>query len=157
MKIKKLLIVATSLTLLINSAQAAPAPGFSYDLFGTWGTKDREDFDDGKAGVGVGVNYFFTEHFGIGADTYVEEIDLPNHLDLSVIGRLPLDSVPVTPYAFVGVGRQWTEVSQWSTHIGIGIEYLWNGKTGIFFDVREVFADKTKDFAVFRLGLRCTY
>lgn len=44
------------------------AQEFQVDLFGAGAT---DDFDQDRAdyGLGVGVNYFFTEQFGIGAST----------------------------------------------------------------------------------------
>lgn len=162
MKIKKILIVAAVLTFLTHDSvtfgnSSFSSQEFNYELFGTWGSRDREDFDDGQVGIGAGFNYFFSEHFGVGADTYVEEIDLPKHLDISVIGRLPLASMPLAPYAFAGFGRQWWDVPQWTGHLGIGVEYRWKSKTGIFFDFREVFADKSKDISLFRFGVRCGF
>lgn len=127
----------------------------TFDLFGSLGTRDREDFDDSHLGVGAGLNYFFTTHFGVGADTYLEEIDIPNHLDLSVIARWPIEEVHIAPYVFAGFGRQWHDATQWTTHLGIGAEYRAPGsKCGIFVDARSVFADKTKDFGLFRAGVR---
>lgn len=159
---KTLLTAAIALTFFTHNSTTFGNSNFSaqelnYEAFGTWGSHDREDFDDSEIGIGVGVNYFFTENFGVGADTYVEDIDLPNHLDLSLIGRLPLSAVPLAPYAFAGFGRQWSDVSQWTGHLGLGVEYRWKSKTGIFLDFREVFADKSKDISLFRLGVRCGF
>jgi hypothetical protein len=162
MKIQKILfaigisslLAFTPLTLRAEIGGFGPQE-FTFDLFGSLGTRDREDFDDTQLGVGAGVNYFFTTHFGVGADTYLEEIDIPNHLDLSVIGRWPIETANVAPYVFAGFGRQWHDATQWTTHLGIGAEYRPAGGTcGIFVDARSVFADKTKDFGVFRAGVR---
>jgi hypothetical protein len=158
MKIKRILIVVTSLFFLTSSVAAYAQDGFeaglSYDLYGSWGTRDREDFDNGQAGFGAGINYFFTPHFGVSAETYIEEIDLPNHLDLSAIARWPLSGRPIAPYAFAGFGRQWEDVSQWTLHLGIGLEYSWSTRVNAFVDGRAIWADESSDLGLFRLGLR---
>jgi hypothetical protein len=164
MKIQKLLTIVGLSSLIILTAVPLRAnvgdfgaQELSYDLFGSWGTRDREDFDDGQIGIGAGINYFFTPYLGVGADTYIEEIDFPGHLDISAIGRWPLESVPVAPYVFAGFGRQWWDTAQWTTHLGIGVEYRCVERTAIFFDAREVFADKSRDLGLFRLGVRINF
>src|SRR5439155_18096941 len=96
MKTTKLLVIIAGLTLAASSGRAAMEDRFRYDrdttdkfppyelsldLFGTYATKDRwgghNGFDRGgnpgkedRGGGGVGLNYFFTRFFGIGADSY---------------------------------------------------------------------------------------
>lgn len=130
------------------------AEELKFDFFGTWGSEDRKRFDDGRFGLGVGVNYFFTKHFGFGADTYLERVDWPTHLDFSFIGRVPLEELSLAPYGFAGVGRQWHHVSQWTAHIGAGVEFRMNRNTGIFLDGRQVFPDRSTDFTLWRVGVR---
>lgn len=127
----------------------------SLDLYGSYATRDRRHFDDSQAGLGVGLNYFMTRHFGVSADTYMERVDWPTHLDLSVIGRLPMDRV--APYVFAGVGRQWHDNTQWTAHIGGGAEVRLNRKTGIFLDARHVMAEETRNFGLYRLGVRVVF
>src|SRR6185312_5334260 len=42
----------------------------SVDLFGAWGSRNRDGQNSDAWGPGAGVNYFFTENIGAGADTY---------------------------------------------------------------------------------------
>lgn len=158
MNLKRIFIGIVAMLLVQSSVKAGngsfDAPEFGYKLFGTWASRDREDFKDDQLGLGAGVNYFFTPMFGVEAETYLEDVDWLNHADFSAIARYPLDSISVAPYGFVGFGRQWSDVSQWTCHIGGGAEYRWSGKTGVFFDVRRVFCDKSKDFTLLRLGVR---
>lgn len=147
-------ILVLPVTSLHAQTGAFGAQEFRYDLFGSWGSRDREDFNDDQIGVGAGINYFFTSNFGVGADTYVEEIDFPGHLDISAIARWPFESVAVAPYVFAGFGRQWWDTAQWTTHLGVGAEYRCNERVGFFFDFRRVFPDKSPDLSLCRLGVR---
>jgi hypothetical protein len=125
-----------------------------FDVFGTWGSLDRDDFSDDSMGFGLGANYFFNRYLGLAVDTYIEEVEAPNHLDFSFVGRYPVSGTALAPYAFAGVGRQFHDVSQWSGHLGGGAEYRFNPSMGVFTDVRGVFLDKTEDIALIRFGFR---
>jgi hypothetical protein len=127
------------------------------DVFGTWGSLDREDFDDDSMGFGLGGGYFFTRYLGVGVETYVEDFEAPNHVDFSVIGRYPLQFLGMAPYALAGVGRQFEDVSQWTGHIGGGAEFRLNPTTGLFTDIRGVFAEDTEDIALIRFGIRLAF
>jgi hypothetical protein len=141
-----------------ESGDKFDAQELSVDLAGILGSRDRSDFsDDNTLGVGVGVNYFFTHNFGVGADTYLDDVDWPNHVDLSGLARLPIGETGFAPYALAGVGRQFLEGSQWTAHIGGGVEYRFNRMTGAFLDVREIFADKSPDLTLWRLGMRLRF
>ena len=133
---------------------AYPSHEFSLDLGGNYATRDKSGHDTDAWGLTVGVNYFFTEHFGIGADTYADAFTRPYLLNGSVIYRHPLKEFGLAPYGFAGFGRQWEHAGQWTGHLGAGLEYRLNAHTGLFLDARRVFADQTKDYAVWRAGLR---
>jgi hypothetical protein len=128
----------------------------SFDAFGFYGSKNK----DGKAdawGMGVGVNYFFTKYFGTGADTYMDAFHYPYLVNGQGIFRYPIPNTGIAPYAFGGGGRQWQHSAQWLADAGVGIEYRIQPNVGAFFDAREVFADKTKDYAVLRFGFRYAF
>ena len=133
---------------------------FSFDLFGTYA--DRGQFTDrnnpGRSGDnwggGLGFNYFLTRYVGIMADTYIEEWKAPYRANGSLVLRLPIDKLGLAPYIFGGGGRQFKYVPQWTEHVGGGLEVRLNTHTGIFADGRRVFADKSKDTALVRFGLR---
>ena len=44
-----------------------------------------------------------------------------------------------------------------SGHIGLGVEYRFNARTGVFLDARRVFPDSTDDYALWRFGLRLAF
>jgi len=127
----------------------------SVDLFGAWGSRNRDGHSSDAWGPGVGANYFFTQNIGAGVDTYTDGIRLPYLLNLSGIFRYPIPQIPpLAPYGFGGIGRQWDHAAQWTGHIGVGAEYRFRPHTGAFVDLREVFPADTKDYTVFRFGLR---
>ena len=90
----------------------------------------------------------------MGADTYADAFEAPYLLNFSGIYRYPIQDMGFAPYAFAGFGRQWEHAAQWTGHIGAGIEYRVNMHTGVFFDGRRVFTDITKDYSLWRFGLR---
>jgi hypothetical protein len=142
-----------------QGVRAGDGPLFSaqelrLDLFGTWATRDRRRGTDDRAGLGLGANYFFTHNVGIAAETYMERVRWPVHMDVSIVGRIPLEAFRFAPYAFAGGGRQWSNGAQWTAHIGGGGEFRMTRQTGVFMDARRVFADRRPDFALYRLGFR---
>jgi outer membrane protein W len=127
----------------------------SVDVFGVWGSRNKDGGVADAWGPGVGANYFFTENIGAGLDTYTDGIRLPYLLNLSGIVRYPVPQIPpLAAYGFGGIGRQWEHAAQWTGHIGVGAEYRFKSHTGAFVDVREVFPASTQDYTVFRFGLR---
>jgi len=126
----------------------------TFDLFGSLKVSDDEDLADGRLGVGLGVNHFFNRFLGVGADTRLEEVDWPDHFNGSVIGRYPVEQWGLAPYAVLGFGRQFHETPQWTFHFGGGVDYRFNRKTGLFLDVRQTVADVSRDFVLFRFGVR---
>lgn len=127
----------------------------SWDTFGSLNVGDNRNFFEGRLGVGLGVNYFLTRYLGAGLDTSIEKFDWPNHLNGSLIGRYPIEKWSLAPYAFVGFGRQFhDDPAQWMFHIGGGLDYRLNPKTGVFVDVRQTMPDVSRDFVLWRLGVR---
>lgn len=164
-----LLALATTLQ-TVPPARAATTDLFTYapgddfkdhelsmDIFGIYATRNRKNFHGDTVGAGVGVNYFLTRNWGLGAETYMDDFDFPNHLDFNGFFRYPLPSLSLAPYVLGGFGRQFRDVSQWTTHIGIGVDFRLNTQTGIFLDVREVFPDTSRDLTLWRLGLRISF
>ncbi len=143
-----------------------PDHEFTVDLFAAY-AKGKRKFNDtfdtsmrhGKWGAGVGVNYFFTKCFGIGADAFGLDNDggLVDAANASVIFRLPIDVAHLAPYAFGGGGRQFEGSDTWTAHVGAGLEVRLNSHTGFFLDGRHVFTDKGPDYALLRSGLRLAF
>lgn len=173
MKIKTLLPLLSSAVLLINIGTARAddfwtdrfnfsphgatfAPNeLSLDLFGETASRDRNNSDHRAWGPGAAGNYFFTQNFGAGAEIYGDAFNKPYLLNIMGEARYPIESLSLAPYAFAGVGRQWTYAAQWLGHIGGGVEYRFNPKTGVFVDARHVFAGQ--DYNLVRFGFRLLF
>lgn len=132
----------------------------SLDLFGFYGSRDKGGGNSSAWGPGVGFNYFFTQYFGAGADTYADAFTLPYLLNANGIFRFPIPRTSFAPYAFAGFGREWWHAPQWLGDVGGGVEYrLGSMKSliGLFTDIRGVFPSETKDYAVVRFGFRFVF
>jgi hypothetical protein len=138
----------------------------SFDAFGSYIAGERRfssfpttNIRHGRFGGGVGLNYFFTRNLGLGADINIPD-NGGNFVDsaaASVIGRLPIDSISLAPYALAGGGRQFDPVWKWFAHVGGGLEFRLNHYTGIFSDARYVWADAMPDYVYVRAGLRFAF
>jgi hypothetical protein len=170
MKVTKLIVTAV-LTILAAQAMSAATywderfrysrdvdkfgpQEFRLDLFGSAATRNRAGDSQVTGGGGVGLNFFLTPIFGIGADSYIEDWRWPDHVDGSLILRWPIQAAGVAPYIFGGGGRQWRDIPQWSKHAGGGLEFRINHYTGIFADGRYVWPEETRDYVLLRGGLR---
>jgi hypothetical protein len=127
---------------------------WSIDALGFFASRDKGGSSDNALGPGVGLNYFFTENWGAGVDTYADAFEVPYLLNVSGIYRYPIRNRRFAPYGFAGVGRQWEHAAQWMGHLGAGVEYSLQRRTSVFADLRGVFPDRTKDYAVLRFGFR---
>jgi len=138
----------------------------SLDMFGSYVANERRIEDlfktnirHGTWGGGVGLNYFFTQNFGIGGD-----INMPANggklIDNAygqLIARIPIACSGIAPYVFGGGGRQIEPSWQWEGHAGVGIEYRLNPGWGIFTDARYTWVKNTSDEILFRGGLRFVF
>ena len=146
-------IITIIITVWLAHTAQAEDNRFSYDLFGAYGTRDKDGGDGNAFGIGAGVNYFFTDNIGVGVDTYTDGIRFPYMLNASAIYRFATESM-FNPYAFAGFGRQWKYAAQWTGHIGGGAEYKMKSGIGIFLDGRFVLAQETSDYGLLRVGVR---
>lgn len=137
---------------------------FSVDAYGTYQRPfdEANDFFDepegGDWGAGLGVNYFFTRNFGVGADAtwFDNRGAFVDHANLSAIGRFPLGDSGVAPYIFGGGGRLF-EDEAWTFHGGLGFEFRINQHTGIFIDGRLAWGEQGNDYSLIRSGLRFAF
>jgi hypothetical protein len=140
---------------------------FSLDIFGT-GTVNEDVLEhpsgdristDGRLGLGLGGTYFFSRHFGIEAEGYSENThhSFVDNLSGSLIGRLPIESVHLAPYLLVGGGYQFDPIEQWFGHGGIGLEWRFNAKWGVFTDARYVITEDSANFGLGRVGVRLVF
>jgi len=153
--------------------QAAPAetlfrPGeASLDFFGSVSVgqetinhiSGQRVVDNGRLGLGLGGNYFFTRHVGLGADGYTENTQhsFVDNGSGNLIIRFPIDTLHLAPYVYGGGGRQFDPSELWFAQLGGGLEVRFTPNLGLFADARYVFTDETKNFGVGRLGLRCSF
>jgi len=124
------------------------------DLFGFHDSLDRNGNSPGAWGPGAGVNYYVTPCFGFGADTYADAFNQPYMLNFNGMARYAIPNTGVAPYGYLGIGRQWSYSPQWQANLGAGVEYRFAPKTGVFTDLRGVFAGETRDYIVWRFGFR---
>lgn len=142
---------------LAQSHEPYSAQEPSLDLFGFYGSRDKGGGSSSAWGPGVGFNYFFTQNFGVGADSYADAFTLPYLLNANGIFRYPIPQTCIAPYAFAGFGREWWHAPQWMGDVGVGVEYRLQPQFGLFADARGVFPTQTKDYAVVRFGLRFVF
>jgi hypothetical protein len=140
---------------------------FSIDVFAA-GSLGEQTIDhisgdrvnrNGRLGLGAGANIFFTKYVGIGGDAYSENTTGPfiDYGNGYLILRFPIPNTGIAPYAFGGGGYQWDPVSQPLAEGGGGVEFRFTPNTGIFVDARYVFADKTDNFGLGRVGFRFSF
>ena len=113
----------------------------------------------GQLGAGVGVNYFFTRHVGLGVDAYAEGTDgvFVDSASASLILRFPLGRSGFAPQIFGGGGRQFDLGDVWFAQVGGGLEYRFTRCLGAFLDARWVLPEEGKTYGVARLGLRIAF
>lgn len=130
----------------------------SLDLFGYTASRDKGGGDHQAWGPGAAVNYYFTQNFGVAGESYSDAFTGPYLLNVLGEFRYPIPNMnSLAPYAFAGVGRQWTHAPQWLGHFGGGLEFRFNTKTGVFVDARHVFAANSPDYNMVRFGFRIAF
>jgi len=109
-----------------------------------------------RLGAGLGLTYFITRNIGIGAEAYSEDVDGPfiDSASANLTLRLPVGQSGFAPYVFGGGGQQFDLNDLSFGQAGVGIEYRFTTKVGIFTDARMVWPTETQYFGVARLGLR---
>jgi hypothetical protein len=115
--------------------------------------------NDSKLGAGLGLNYFFCRHLGIGADVYSENTTraFVDSAEANLILRLPLGHCGFAPYIFAGGGHQFDMVKASFGQAGAGVEYRFTRQVGVFLDARGVVPDETRGYGVARLGARFAF
>lgn len=166
-----------ALALAAGSAQAgdymmpmppSPEPEFCFDQnlrsFDVYGGYKSVQFDNGaedKDGwaAGIGVNLFFNRYVGVGGEGYF--FDSGDDLSFTGAGnlilRLPIDSICLAPYAFIGGGYQFGDYDQSFWQTGLGLEWKMNQYVGLFGDARMIFAEEDADTQLYRAGLRFSF
>ncbi|MDZ4816633.1 MAG: hypothetical protein SGI71_10240 [Verrucomicrobiota bacterium] len=130
----------------------------SFDVFGLYvGAIDRGVIRDGFGG-GIGMNHFFTRHFGVGieGDIWENNDDVAGNANASLIARYPMEFLgqALAPYIFGGGGAVFAGGPEASGHGGGGLEWRFNHNWSVFGDGRYVVVDNLNDYAMGRGGLR---
>lgn len=153
----------TSGGMLFNANEA------SLDLFGTFQALERHflawpntdiKHDGGRWGGGVGGNYYFTRNFGFDVDTafLANTPHFVDHVGGNVLFRIPIDPIHLAPYAFGGGGYLWNPSPRYFADVGVGLEFRFNPKVGLFGDARYIWREGTApDACAFRAGLRMVF
>ncbi|MCD6049594.1 MAG: hypothetical protein K0Q55_997 [Verrucomicrobia bacterium] len=115
--------------------------------------------NDARLGAGIGMSYYITRCFGVGADAYVENTAhaFVDNVSTSAIFRIPIGTSGFAPYIYGGGGHEFDLTKQWFAHLGTGMEYRFSSAFGIFTDARYVLVDKTSNYGVVRLGFRTSF
>jgi len=139
---------------------------FSVDLFGSYLRGEAEDWDDvfddtdgGRWGGGLGLNYFITRWFGVGADAAVHSNGgaFVDYANANLIFRVPIDAISLAPYAFGGGGYLFDPDEVFTLHAGLGLEFRLNANTGIFIDGRYTWGEDSFESSQIRSGLRFAF
>lgn len=137
----------------------------SLELFGM-GTAGRSSVSDiapddverdGNFGPGVGISYFFHRNVGVQVEAYSDSSRGDYFVDAvggHLVGRFPMGEKHLAPYVFFGAGRQFDPGPQWTWDAGAGLEWRFHKHIGVFIDGRYVWADKSRDFGLGRLGIK---
>ncbi len=140
----------------------------SLDLFGTYSAPqntiehlsgDRLQHT-GRAGAGLGVNFFFLRYIGLGVDAYTENTagSFVDNLSGNLILRLPIETLHIAPYVYGGGGRQFDPGQTYFGQVGAGLEVRIISHVGLFVDGRYVMTtDGSQNFAVARGGIRISF
>ncbi len=157
-------------TLVVHENDARDWRGYhanelSFSFFGT-GTvgentiknpSSRRIDRDGQLGAGAGISYFFHRYVGVEGYGFSESTGGRHWLDYlgaNIIGRFPIAETGLAPYIFAGAARQIDPIAQWGLNAGGGLEWRFARHVGVFVDGRYVWADKTKDYGIGRLGIK---
>ncbi len=120
-------------------------------------------------GGGLGVNYFFSQYFGVGIDDTVggyEKIagqgaEAVNSLQGDLIARYPICAWNLAPYAMIGGGANWGCATQGDGNAGVGVEYRFTRNIGMFADCRWLYGGNDGgarlSMALPRVGVRFAF
>lgn len=119
----------------------------------------------GALGGNLGLSYFLTKYIGIGLDNSLGGTIGGNgtsgaidNLQGQLIGRLPIESLHLAPYAMVGGGATWANAgSQGNGNVGGGLEYRINRGLGLFGDYRWLYGSRNLSENLFRAGVRFVF
>ncbi len=141
---------ANEITLDLGGSYTAGQRGVE-NLFDTKITGRR-----GRWGGDVGVNYFITRQFGVGADINMPDNggSLIDAVAVNLIGRFPIGESGFAPYIFAGGGRTTDRSWEWMAQAGLGVEFRFNHIVGVYTDARYQWPEDSADSLLLRAGIR---
>ncbi len=158
------------------------------DLFGAYAFTDSDNrrlIGDDVFGGGLGINYFFTRNFGIGAEgsLFDTEGDVLGTANVNLVLRFPIGQSGLAPYIFGGGGfvfnaddldsddfsdardrldddedARSTDDVIFIGHAGGGLEYRFTPSFSVFGDARYTWTESDHgDFGQARAGVRFAF
>jgi hypothetical protein len=131
------------------------------DVFGSFTAPSSGSAHDDGFGGGIGVNYFFQRHFGVGIDGNVYNGGVQGVFDVTarIIARYPLElgSFCLAPYVFGGGGVQTNGVTNGTWLAGGGLEWRATEQFGVFGEGRYTWGSADSDAAQARIGVRVVF
>jgi hypothetical protein len=141
---------------------------FSLDAFGATASERQGHYDgfghfhrhDIRGGGGGGVEYFFCRYIGVEAESFAlanSRQGTASAAGGNLVLRFPIAATGFSPYVFGGGGHEWTFRSESYADGGLGLEYRFTRRFGIFGDGRFMSPSSTHDFGMARLGVRFAF
>ena len=128
------------------------------DVYGAYAGTYGDAHEDGWGG-GLGLNYYFSRHVGVGVDGTVTDGEGQElwHINGHILVRFPIDtgSLCFAPYIKAGGGYQVNGSGDWTYGAGGGIEFRLTPRFGIFGEGGYYWsADDENDYAQAKAGVR---
>lgn len=132
-----------------RSEQTFRASELTWSVYGGW-----VDKDDSKFAPGLGLTYYMTRNFGVGATLALENYDGSFIDNLAAEGyyRFPICD-RWAPYAVAGIGYSFESEDVFG-YFGGGLEYRLSHHMGVFGDVTWHLNNDESDGVGFRVGVR---
>ena len=112
-------------------------------------------------GGGASIGYYFTKNFGIDVEGLTfdggQTADTVNGANANLLFRLPIESIHLAPYAFIGGGENFTHIAEPFADAGAGVEYRFTQHWGIFTDGRYVDNQAMNSYEEARMGVRFSF
>jgi hypothetical protein len=113
-------------------------------------------------GGGLGLSYFITRYFGVGIDDTLGELNhqhsLYDNFSGNLIARIPIESLHLAPYAFLGGGATWgNHATAGNGDAGLGLEYRFTRNIGLFVDSRYLYGSRSLNETLSRAGIRFVF
>ena len=126
-----------------------------HQFFPNFGSQFDHNWRHGTFGGGAGVDYFFLPYVGLGVDSFGDSKgDFFDNVTGNVYLRLPVAQTGFAPYIYGGAGEVFHPTGEITEDCGVGLEYRFSRRIGVFSDVRYIFEKKTEDSNLVRLGLK---